>query len=65
MDVTDYKILKWKKIGDKYLYLLEAPLKHYIVVLHDSDDFTVLQGQFFLDYVDALHEYNKIKNEQF
>ena len=63
MDITDYKLLKWKCIKGKYLYLLETPLKHYAVVLHDTDDFTVLKSQFEWDYVEGLHTYNKWKEE--
>lgn len=57
----DYKVVKFRHIKDKYIYIYSLPLDNYAVIEYEDDDETMDFAQFFWDYVDALHCFNKIK----
>lgn len=61
MEVEEKSILKWKRIHNQYLYLLQITKDLYCVLLNDSDDFTTVIGEVYFDYVDSLHRFNELK----
>jgi len=60
-----YSVKKCRHLGDKYIYLYRMPCNSYSVLVYESDDETPIPcfTQFFTNWVDALHYYNKIKKE--
>lgn len=56
-----YKTRKCYHSKDKWVYLYELPLKKYAVVQYASDDDTIEYSAFYFEWVEALHEYNRIK----
>lgn len=58
----DYKVLKYKHIGDKWFYLYEMTKDLWCVVVYADDEETLLFSAVQLTFVEALHLYNKIKD---
>lgn len=46
------------------MYLYSLPLGNYAVVVYEDDDDTMVDSQFFFEWADALHTFNKQKEEQ-
>lgn len=59
----DYKVLKFRHIRGKYIYIYAMPLNTYAVVEYEDDE-EIVFSQFFWEWVDALHCFNKIKEEK-
>ena len=59
-----YKVLKVAHIENRYVYLYLLPLNKYAVVVYEDDADTMVDSQFFWEWVDALHYFNKIKEEK-
>lgn len=59
-----YTVKKCRHLKNKYIYLYEClPNKGWAVVVYEDDDDTMESSQYFTDWAEALHEYNRIKNE--
>ena len=59
-----YTVKKCRHLHDKYIYLYEClPNKGWAVVVYEDDDDTMESSQYFTDWTEALHEYNRIKND--
>lgn len=48
---------------EKWTYIYELPLHNYAVVQYGEDCETIIYSSFHFEWVDALHEWNKIKND--
>jgi len=59
-----YKTMKCHHSKDKWTYLYELPLHNYAVVQYGPDCETIEYSAFHFEWVEALHEYNKIKNNR-
>ena len=59
-----YKTLKCYHGIDAYTYLYELPLKNWAVVQYEDDDETMWFSQFFFEWTDALHCFNKIRERK-
>jgi len=59
-----YKTIKCYHGADVYTYLYELPLSNWAVVQYEDDDETMWFSQFFFDWADALHCFNKIKERK-
>lgn len=63
MEVEEKSILKWKRIHNQYLYLLQITKDLFCVLLNGSDDFTTISGECYFDYAGALHAYNELRKD--
>lgn len=55
-----YKVLKWHHYKEKWTYIYQLPLNKWAVVKYLEDE-EIVFSQFFWEWVDALHCFNKIK----
>lgn len=63
MDISPYIVRKAKIIDGQFLYLLELPMNHYGIVLHDRDDSTVIKAQFELRWNNATRTFSQWVDE--
>lgn len=57
-----YKVLKRHHGKEKWTYIYELPLGNYALVQYADDCETIEYSAFYFEWVEALHEYNKMKN---
>ena len=56
----DYTVIKCKHIKDHWNYIYELPLHNWAVVQYADDCETIIYSSFHFEWVDALHEWNKL-----
>lgn len=57
--IIGFEIIKSIKLGDKEVHLYKLPGNHYAVAAYKNQELE--ESQFFLEWIDALHKYNKLK----
>ena len=58
----DFRVLKYKHLGDKFFALYEMTKEMWAVVVYAEDEEDILFSCVELDYTAALHKYNQIKD---
>lgn len=58
----DYKIIKYKHLEDKWFTLYKMNEIMYAIVVYADNEEDILFSAIQLNYKDALHFYNEIKN---
>lgn len=58
----DFRVLKYKRIKDKYFALYEMIKDMWAIVVYDNNEEDILFSSVELDYATALHKYNAIKD---
>ena len=56
----DYTVLKCKHIGKHWNYIYGLPLNNYAVVQYEDDCETITYSSFHFEWVEALHEWNRL-----
>lgn len=60
--IEGFNIIKHKKFGTKETFLYKLPEKHYAVAIYNNCELE--ESQFFFEWIDALHKYNKNKKQE-
>ena len=58
----DFRVLKYKHIGDKWFALYEMNKDMWAVVVYAENEEDILFSSVELDYTTALHKFNQIKD---
>lgn len=53
------EIVKSVRLGDKEIHLYKLPGNHYAVATYKNQELE--ESQFFPEWTDALHKYNKLR----
>ena len=57
----DFRVLKYKHLGDKWFALYEMNKDMWAVVVYAENEEDILFSSVELDYTTALHKFNAIK----
>ena len=57
--IEGLEIAKSIKLGDKEVYIYKLPGNHYAVAAYINQKLE--ESQFFFEWIDALHKYNKLR----
>lgn len=57
--IEGLEIVKSIKLGNKEVYLYKLPGNHYAVAAYINQELE--ESQFFIEWIDALHKYNKLR----
>ena len=58
----DFRVLKYKHLGDKWFALYEMNKDMWAVVVYAENEEDILFSSVELDYTTALHKFNQIKD---
>lgn len=58
----DFRVLKYKHLGDKWFALYEMNKDMWAVVVYAENEEDILFSLVELDYTTALHKFNQIKD---
>ena len=58
----EFKVIKYKRINDKYYVLYEMTKEMWCVVVYDENEEEILFSCVELSYTTALHKYNQVKD---
>ena len=58
----DFKVIKYKRLGDKFFALYEMTKEMWCIVVYADDEEEILFSCVELSYTTALHKYNQVKD---